>query len=68
MFYAYENCIENAITIEDLKRPDYNEIEKELDMQVSAQGKKFSTSIRIEPKVYTAKEISAIFSEISKNT
>lgn len=65
-FYVYENCIENAITIEDLKRPDYSEVEKELDMQVSVQGKKFNTSIYIEPKVYTAKEISAIFSEISK--
>ena len=32
-FYVYENCIENAITIEDLKRPDYSEVEKELDMQ-----------------------------------
>ncbi len=66
LFYAYENCIENTITTEDLKRPNYNEIEKEIDVQVSAQGKKFNTSISIEPKVYTAKEISAIFSEISK--
>lgn len=65
-FYVYENCIENAITTDDLKRPDYSEVEKELDMQVSVQGKKFNTSICIEPKVYTAKEISAIFSEISK--
>jgi len=43
-FYVYENCIENAITIEDLKRPDYSEVEKELDMQVSVQGKKFNTN------------------------
>lgn len=66
LFYAYENCIENAITIEDLKRPDYSETKKDLDIQVFAQGKKFDTSISIEPKVYTAKEISAIFSEVSK--
>ena len=66
LFYIYENSMENAITIDDLKRPDYSEAEKELDMQVSSQGKKFNTSIRIEPRLYTAKEISAIFSEISK--
>ncbi len=66
LFYIYENSMENAITIDDLKRPDYSEAEKELDMQVSSQGKKFNTSIRIEPRMYTAKEISAIFSEISK--
>lgn len=66
LIYIYENSIENAITIDDLKRPDYSEAEKELDMQVSVQGKKFNTSICIAPRLYTAKEISEIFLEISK--
>lgn len=66
LFYIYENCVENTITIDDLKRPDYSEAEKELDIQVSSQGKKFDTSICIAPRIYTAKEISSIFSDISK--
>lgn len=64
--YVCKNCMDNTITTEDVKRPDYKEIKKELDIQVSAQNEKFNTSICIEPRVYTAQEIAEIFSEISK--
>ncbi len=51
------------ITSEDLKRPDYGEISKQLPVSVYADGlsEKIDTDIEIIPKIYSPEEVEQLF-------
>jgi len=65
--YIYQNCTDAKTVINDIKRPDYQETAKELQLQVSLGDQQMDTTVMVNPRVYTAEQIAGIFEEISKS-